>query len=225
MAYFEENFLSFLQNAYVNNKNVRFLEGRDDAIAIAMLSKKILSHTSSSSAMRQHPLSSCGDCGAPGPLWAAINRGILLCSDCCSVHRSLGRHVSQIKCAKAGSGAVWVPEQLTMVQSLFSCGANSIWEYSLLNPAENESNSSSSLPTKSAEYAKMRKPRQSDPLHPQKSDFIRAKHLHHAFVFRPASKEVMNGLRFLRLLLDFEIDYFCYRKLPKLNFHVNYMEL
>ena len=79
-----------------------------------------------------------------------------------------------------------------MVQSLFSCGANSIWEYSLLNPAENESaSSSSSLPSKSAaEFGKMRKPRASDPLHPQKSDFIRAKHLHQAFVFRPAGKEV-----------------------------------
>ena len=99
-------------------------------------------------------------------------------------------HVSQIKCAKPGSGALWVPEQLTMVQSLFSCGANSIWEYSLLNPSETESSSSSSLPVKSSEFSKMRKPRPTDPLHPIKSDFIRAKHLSQAFVFRPAgSKE------------------------------------
>ena len=36
----------------------------------------------------------------------------------------------------------------------------------------------------------MRKPRPTDPLHPIKSDFIRAKHLSQAFVFRPAgSKE------------------------------------
>ena len=84
---------------------------------------------------------------------------------------------------------MWVPEQLTMVQSLFSCGANSIWEYSLLNPSESESSSSTSLPAKSSEYAKMRKPRSSDPLHPIKSDFIRAKHLHQVFVFRPGSKE------------------------------------
>ena len=77
-----------------------------------------------------------------------------------------------------------------MVQSLFSCGANSIWEYSLLNPSETESSSSSSLPVKSSEFSKMRKPRPTDPLHPIKSDFIRAKHLSQAFVFRPAgSKE------------------------------------
>ena len=180
--------------------------------------------------MRQHPLSTCGDCGAPGPLWASINRGILLCSDCCSVHRSLGRHVSQIKCAKAGSGAVWVPEQLTMVQSLFSCGANSIWEYSLLNPAENESaSSSSSLPSKSAaEFGKMRKPRASDPLHPQKSDFIRAKHLHQAFVFRPAGKEVSDffSLAHTTYLPGFKYYvFFRDRKHQKQNCLVSYMGL
>ena len=42
----------------------------------------------------------CGDCAAPNPCSASINRGILLCSDCGSVHRSLGRHISQIKLGK-----------------------------------------------------------------------------------------------------------------------------
>ena len=31
------------------------------------------------------------------PSWAALNRAILLCDECCSIHRSLGRHVSHIK--------------------------------------------------------------------------------------------------------------------------------
>lgn len=159
-----------------------------------MLGKKLLSHTTSSASMKNHPLNVCGDCAAPNPCWASINRGILLCSDCCSVHRSLGRHISQIKCAKSGSGALWIPEQLTMVHSLFSCGSNSIWEYSLLNPADySDSTGGSNVQSKSSEYSKMRKPRPSDPLHPTKSDFIRAKHLQQAFLFRPSGSKEDNS--------------------------------
>lgn len=31
------------------------------------------------------------------PKWASINRGVLVCDECCSVHRSLGRHISYIR--------------------------------------------------------------------------------------------------------------------------------
>ena len=95
-----------------------------------------------------------------------------------------------------------------MVQSLYSCGANSIWEYSLLNPAaaassalsssskvsrsSSLSNSSSGLGRDShhgQNLAKMKKPKSTDPLHPVKADFIRAKHANLAFVYRPAKDE------------------------------------
>lgn len=33
----------------------------------------------------------------PDPGWASINRGVLICDECCSVHRSLGRHISIVK--------------------------------------------------------------------------------------------------------------------------------
>ena len=59
-----------------------------------------------------------------------------------------------------------------MVQSLYSCGANSIWEYSLLNPTS----------TKGGK----RKPQATDPLHPNKAEFIRAKHQLLAYVFKPS---------------------------------------
>lgn len=129
-----------------------------------------------------HPLSLCADCGASGPSWASINRGVLLCGDCASVHRSLGRHVSHVKCLRPGprGGGNWIPEQLTMVQSLYSCGANSIWEYSLLNPAASSSSSSKHH---------RKKPSATDPLHPVKSDFITAKYQHLSFVYRPAKDE------------------------------------
>ena len=72
--------------------------------------------------------------------------------ECCSVHRSLGRHVSHIK--SLHSGSLWIPEQLAMVQSLFAAGANSVWEYSLLNPGSHSSShhSSSNSASKVSRY-------------------------------------------------------------------------
>jgi len=144
-----------------------------------------------------HPLSLCADCGASGPAWVSVNRGVLLCADCAAVHRSLGRHVSHVKSLRGGQK--WIPEQLTMVQSLYSCGANSIWEYSLLNPgAAQASSSSSSLAgeggksgggSSSGGRAAHRKPAATDPVHPVKSDFIAAKYRDLAFVYRPAKDE------------------------------------
>ncbi len=29
--------------------------------------------------------------------WASINRGVLICDECCSIHRGLGRHSSQVR--------------------------------------------------------------------------------------------------------------------------------
>ncbi len=120
-----------------------------------------------------------------GPTWASVNRGVLLCADCTSVHRSLGRHVSHVRSIRVGH---WVPEQLTMVQSLYSCGANSIWEYSLLNPSVTHSSSSKGS-SSSVRREQLKKPSASDPLHPVKGNFISAKYQQLAFVYRPAKDE------------------------------------
>lgn len=40
-----------------------------------------------------------------------------------------------------------------------------------------------------ANLSKMKKPKPNDPLHPNKADFIRAKHAQLAFVYRPAKDE------------------------------------
>ncbi|XP_067932077.1 ARF GTPase-activating protein GIT2-like isoform X2 [Watersipora subatra] len=106
----------------------------------------------------------CADCGASDPKWASVNRGVLVCDECCSVHRSLGRHISQIKSLKKGS---WAPSLLAYVRQLASSGANGIWEYSLVDPSLNKSC--------------RRKPSHRDPLHPTKADFIRAKYQFLAF--------------------------------------------
>lgn len=32
----------------------------------------------------------CADCSAEDPQWASLNKGVLICSECCYVHRNLG---------------------------------------------------------------------------------------------------------------------------------------
>lgn len=110
------------------------------------------------------------------PSWASINRGILLCSECCSVHRSLGRHISQIKSLRQGK---WTPSVLNLVNALTALGANSVWEHSLQDVDKYPKNS-------------RRKPQAKDPVHPNKADFIRAKHVNCNFVLKPQDVEHSN---------------------------------
>ena len=39
----------------------------------------------------------CADCGASDPAWASLNHGVLICSDCCFVHRNLGYYLNDFK--------------------------------------------------------------------------------------------------------------------------------
>uniref|UniRef100_A0A3B3S2K2 GIT ArfGAP 1 n=1 Tax=Paramormyrops kingsleyae TaxID=1676925 RepID=A0A3B3S2K2_9TELE len=107
----------------------------------------------------------CVLCTDPG--WSSINRGVFICDECCSVHRSLGRHISIVKHLRHSG---WPPALLQMVQTLASNGANSIWEHSLLDPAQVQSG--------------RRKPNPQDKVHPTKSEFIRAKYQMLAFVHK-----------------------------------------
>lgn len=116
------------------------------------------------------------------PPWASINRGILLCSECCSVHRSLGRHISQIKSLRQGT---WSPSVLNFVNSLNAHGANSVWEHCLLDTTSGSSSGSITSSSSNKQQIK-RKPNPKDPLHPNKSDFIKAKHVNLAFVLKPS---------------------------------------
>uniref|UniRef100_A0A3B4YT69 GIT ArfGAP 1 n=1 Tax=Seriola lalandi dorsalis TaxID=1841481 RepID=A0A3B4YT69_SERLL len=110
----------------------------------------------------------CPDCTVQyNPGWTSINRGVLICDECCSVHRSLGRHISIVKHLRHSG---WPPALLQMVQTLASNGANSIWEHSLLDPAQVQSG--------------RRKPNPQDKVHPTKSEFIRAKYQMLAFVHK-----------------------------------------
>uniref|UniRef100_A0A4W6D141 G protein-coupled receptor kinase interacting ArfGAP 2b n=1 Tax=Lates calcarifer TaxID=8187 RepID=A0A4W6D141_LATCA len=114
----------------------------------------------------------CADCSAPEPRWASVNRGVLICDECCSIHRGLGRHSSQVRHL---THSPWPPSQLQMVQTLYGNGANSIWEHSLLDP-------SSSVSGK-------RKANPQDRVHPNKTEFIKAKYQMLAYVHRMPCRE------------------------------------
>ncbi|XP_056287841.1 ARF GTPase-activating protein GIT2b isoform X2 [Pseudoliparis swirei] len=115
----------------------------------------------------------CADCSAAEPRWASVNRGVLVCDECCSIHRGLGRHSSQVRHL---THSPWPPSQLQMVQTLYGNGANSIWEHSLLDP------SSSSLSGK-------RKANPQDRVHPNKTEFIKAKYQMLVYVHRMPCRE------------------------------------
>ncbi|XP_077442353.1 ARF GTPase-activating protein GIT2-like isoform X3 [Vanacampus margaritifer] len=118
----------------------------------------------------------CADCSAPEPRWASVNRGVLICDECCSIHRGLGRHSSQVRHL---THSVWPPSQFQMVQTLYGNGANSIWEHSLLDPSSSSSSSASGK----------RKANPQDRVHPNKTEFIKAKYQMLAYVHRMPCRE------------------------------------
>ncbi|XP_065214585.1 ARF GTPase-activating protein GIT2 [Planococcus citri] len=111
----------------------------------------------------------CADCGHNDVTWAVVNRGLLICDECCSVHRSLGRHISQLKSLTKGH---WRSSLLNMVQTLSNGSINSLWEHTL-----SESKSSK------------KKPQPGDPVHPNKADFIRAKHQDLTYILKSRNSD------------------------------------
>lgn len=89
------------------------------------------------------------------------------------MHRSLGRHISQIKSLRQGK---WTPSVLNLVNALTALGANSVWEHSLQDLDKFGKNS-------------RRKPQPKDAVHPNKADFIRAKHVNCSYVLKPTAQD------------------------------------
>ncbi|CAJ0583757.1 unnamed protein product, partial [Mesorhabditis spiculigera] len=109
----------------------------------------------------------CADCSADSPTWGSLNRGVLICNECCFVHRNLGRHISHVRSIKKG---IWSQFELELIYALHQAGANRVWEHALLDQSVSKGR---------------RKPSPYDPVFPAKEAFIKAKYVEHAFVVHP----------------------------------------
>lgn len=56
----------------------------------------------------------CADCGNDAPTCASVNLGIVICSNCADIHRSLGSQISQVKSLEADN---WTEEEVMELES------------------------------------------------------------------------------------------------------------
>ncbi|XP_054279813.1 centaurin-gamma-1A isoform X2 [Macrosteles quadrilineatus] len=69
--------------------------------------------------------SHCADCDAPNPEWASLNLGVLVCIECCGIHRNLGSHISRVRSLHLDE---WPPGHLAVMLSIGNAMGNSVWE-------------------------------------------------------------------------------------------------
>ncbi|VDN02897.1 unnamed protein product [Thelazia callipaeda] len=100
-----------LCNAWMRalQRTIHYLHESDDAVARpTIITKQIadaapeltltLQHESLLAELRKIPGNDvCADCRADSPKWASINLGVLLCIECCGIHRSFGVQVSKVR--------------------------------------------------------------------------------------------------------------------------------
>lgn len=67
----------------------------------------------------------CADCGAPDPDWASVSLGVVLCIQCCGVHRSLPPHISKVKSLKLDK---WMNSEIESLRVVGNSLARSIYD-------------------------------------------------------------------------------------------------
>lgn len=70
----------------------------------------------------------CADCGQEGPEWASVNNGIMICIQCCGVHRSLGTHISKVRSLRLDR---WTPNSVQLLVEIGNSRFNAIYERAL----------------------------------------------------------------------------------------------
>ncbi|XP_077396625.1 arfGAP with RhoGAP domain, ankyrin repeat and PH domain 1 isoform X2 [Festucalex cinctus] len=70
--------------------------------------------------------SSCADCNAPKPDWAAINLCVVICKRCAGEHRGLGPNISKVRSLKMDR-KVWTEELIQVFLLLGNYRVNCFW--------------------------------------------------------------------------------------------------
>ncbi|KAE9616444.1 putative Arf GTPase activating protein [Lupinus albus] len=113
----------------------------------------------------------CAECSAPEPEWASLNHGILLCIECCGVHRNIGVHISKVRSVTLDV-RVWEPTILELFDNLGNAYCNSIWEGLLVVDDERVAESNAPMkpcPTDAFQY---------------KEKYIQAKYVEKSLIIR-----------------------------------------
>ena len=67
----------------------------------------------------------CADCDTPGPEWASINLGLLVCIECSGIHRNLGSHISKVRSLDLDE---WPSGPVSVMVALGNEIGNRVWE-------------------------------------------------------------------------------------------------
>ena len=66
----------------------------------------------------------CADCGTSGADWCSMNLAVILCKECCGIHRSLGSHISKVRSVALDNLSKYTLEVLEALHSY----QKEIWE-------------------------------------------------------------------------------------------------
>ncbi|KAI9255915.1 hypothetical protein EDC94DRAFT_565908 [Helicostylum pulchrum] len=109
----------------------------------------------------------CADCGLKDPDWCSLNLGVLLCLECCGIHRSLGQDISETLSLTLDF-AVYRPELIELLISTGNAQSNLVW-------------ASQYEPSNTADTTLLARPRSTD-CHATKLAFAQAKYISRFFV-------------------------------------------
>ena len=67
----------------------------------------------------------CADCRDPKPEWVSLNLTVLVCNECCGIHRNMGVHISRMRSLELDD---WKASQLAIAASYGNAAANQVFE-------------------------------------------------------------------------------------------------